>query len=110
VISSLGAKDLFVRGQANFSGISDERLNVSQVMQRAVIDVNEEGTTAAAATYIKFTAISFRVGPPPISLVADRPFLYTLLIDEGAAQGKPPIILFIGSVRDPSLLQQNSAP
>jgi len=108
VISCLGAEDLFEEGQANLSGISDKQLYVSQVIQRAVIEVNEEGTTAAAATYFRCVEESSYRAPP--SLVADRPFIYSLIIDQGAKDGKPPIILFIGSVHDPSLLQQNDAP
>jgi serine protease inhibitor len=45
----LGLEDIFT-SQAQLQGISDERLRVSEVVQKAEIEVNEQGATASAGT------------------------------------------------------------
>jgi serine protease inhibitor len=47
----LGMKDMFIPDEADFSGICGQRdLFVSSVLQKAFVEVNEEGSEAAAAT------------------------------------------------------------
>merc|ERR1712073_106713 len=48
-MEALGVRDLFAQS-ANLTGISDEALSVSEAVHQAFIEVNEEGTEAAAAT------------------------------------------------------------
>ncbi|XP_063224085.1 leukocyte elastase inhibitor-like isoform X5 [Bacillus rossius redtenbacheri] len=78
ILKALGIVDMF-EDTANFSGISakeGDSLKVSQVVQKAFIEVNEEGSEAAAATGIVFVA--FSLPPPPRKFEADHPFVFVL--------------------------------
>jgi len=92
----LGVEDAFTDA-ADFSGITPaERLFISAVVHQAYIDVDEQGTEAAAATAIVMRPMALRRGPDPIQLVVDRPFLFAI-IDTGT--GLP---LFLGHVVRPA--------
>jgi serpin B len=84
--------------QADFSGMTarpprEAPLALNEVVHRAVIDVTEEGTEAAAATAITMMAASAR--PAAESFVVDRPFLFYIVDDATGA------ILFQGRISDP---------
>ncbi|KAI0213590.1 Serpin B3 [Lamellibrachia satsuma] len=75
ILKSMGMSDLFVSKVADLSGIDGTRnLFVSKVVHKAYIDVNEEGTEAAAATGIVVGITS--VQPRPKIFKADHPFLF----------------------------------
>lgn len=79
---------------ADFSGISEIPLLISEVIHKTYIDVNEEGTEAAAVTAVVFDLTS--VGPSgPLVLRFDRPFLFA--ITENSSNS----IVFIGKVSEP---------
>lgn len=78
--------------QADFSGISPIDLLISDVIHKTYIDVNEEGTEAAAVTAIVFETTS--IGPPSY-IRLDRPFLFA--ITENSSRS----ILFMGKVSRP---------
>ncbi len=85
-----------LEGGADFSGISGERdLFIASVVHQAFVDVNEEGTEAAAATGVGFETTS--IGPAVPVFRADHPFVF--LIQEKETGN----ILFIGRVVDPSM-------
>ena len=92
-LTALGLIDAFDPATADFSGISKESLYISDVVHKAFVEVNEEGTEAAAATGIIMKATALR--PPPQTFRADRPFLF--LIRDNAS-GK---ILFMGRIKNP---------
>ena len=88
----------FDPNRADFSGMtgrpaSEERLVISQIVHRAVIEVQEEGTEAAAATAIEMSRTSAPPSPEPFRV--DRPFLFYVVDDATGA------ILFQGRVADP---------
>ncbi|MGI5963693.1 MAG: serpin family protein [Lawsonibacter sp.] len=89
---SLGLKDAFLPGIANFSqlGELDEGYYLSQVIHAAKIEVNENGTEAAAATIVA-TSGSGAPLESGITLVFDRPFLYGIVDLESG------IPLFLGT-------------
>jgi serine protease inhibitor len=80
---------------AEFPGVSAEPLKIDQVMHRADITVDEEGTEAAAATGISMVPVAAVM--PQVSFDADHPFAFVVLHD---ATGSP---LFEGVVGDPSV-------
>jgi serpin B len=95
-LESLGVRTAFTPA-ADFSGITeDEPLHVSAVVHKAWIDVGEEGTEAAAATAVVIAALALiRKPPPEVTLVFDRPFLFTIA---DTASGLP---IFLGQFTRP---------
>jgi len=85
---------------ADFSGMDGKPdLFISAAIHKAYIDVNEEGTEAAAATGVVMRQALARAPmpeSPPIVFTADHPFLF--LIRENASGA----ILFMGRVTDPA--------
>lgn len=71
-------------------------LFVSEVKQKSFLDVNEEGTEAAAATSIMIVEMSAVDGDEPFYMEVNRPFIITITDVETDA------ILFIGVIKDPS--------
>ncbi|MBI3828733.1 MAG: sigma-70 family RNA polymerase sigma factor [Planctomycetes bacterium] len=91
---AMGMKDAFTPGKANFSGMTKRaELSLGLVAHKAFVEVNEEGTEAAAAT----VAVGEEKGESvkPKEFHADRPFVF--LIRENATGA----ILFMGRVADP---------
>lgn len=92
-LGALGLDPLF-GAKADLSGISEEEgLQLSAVIHKTYISVDEKGTEAAAATAIMMAGSA---PSEPIDLHADHPFLYLIRDTETGT------ILFIGRVVDPS--------
>ncbi len=92
---SMGMKDAFSFPIADFSGMDGTRmLYIEFVVHKAFVDVNEEGTEAAAATAVGMAAGS--IPPKPITLKIDRPFVF-LIRDNMTGS-----ILFMGRITDPT--------
>ena len=73
----MGNKHLF-GASADLSGMTNQTgLSLSQVVQECIIEVNEEGTEAAAATAAQ--ASSRMTEPPTRRIKIDRPFIFGLM-------------------------------
>lgn len=84
---SLGMGEAFT-DRADFSGIM-EGIYISRVLHKAVIEVNEEGSEAAAATVVEMTEAA---AMEPITFIADRPFVFIIADDSSET------ILFMGKL------------
>ncbi|MGA1873485.1 MAG: serpin family protein [Thermoplasmatota archaeon] len=92
-LSDLGMPHAF-DGGADFSGMDGTGgLFISGVFHKAFVEVNEEGTEAAAATAVVMTLSAN--GPRHIYFTADHPFMFII---QQKATGN---ILFMGSLSDP---------
>ena len=100
VLQNLGIREAFTR-QADFSNILDSAQEmppffcIDQVIHKTFIEIDEEGTEAAAATAIAMWGAGIPKPPPPFEMIVDRPFLYVIADD---ATGT---VLFLGTVNDP---------
>ena len=93
VLGAMGMPDAF-SSKADFSGMTGSKdLFISAVVHKAYVDVNEEGTEAAAATSVgmKLTSIE---APPPV-FKADHPFIFLIRDNQTGS------ILFMGRVINP---------
>ncbi|XP_072379483.1 antichymotrypsin-2-like [Diabrotica undecimpunctata] len=75
ILQSFGIENIFEK-EADLTGISNKKLMVSEVRQKAFIDVDENGVEAAAATKAQF--ITWSNGEIPEEFNADHPFLFYL--------------------------------
>ncbi len=94
-LRNLGMTDAF-SSEADFSGMDGGRdLQISAVVHKAYVDVNEEGTEAAAATGTTMRALAVQ-RPEPIPIFrADHPFIF-LIRDKASGT-----VLFLGRLADP---------
>lgn len=101
-MKNLGANDVFSQS-ANLRGISDQPLAATEGVHQAFIEVNEEGTEAAAATAV---VVGLRTARRKRQFFANRPFLFMVY---DFSHNVP---LFAGKVVDPSnqILIQRPSP
>jgi serpin B len=86
-LQKMGLNDL-----SNFSGMAQPSPMLSEVIHEAYIDVNEQGTEAAASTAVMMTRAMVR----PREFTADHPFVFCIVEPSTAS------ILFLGRVMDPT--------
>jgi serpin B len=94
-LMSMGMVDAFNPSKADFAGMDGrpDWLYIGAVIHKAFVDVNEEGTEAAAATAVVMKERGMLASPPVFR--ADHPFIF-MIQDNGTGS-----ILFIGKVTDP---------
>ena len=92
-LSAMGIKQLFSPNSVDLSGMNGERdLYVSAVVHKAYVDINEEGTEAAAATGV---VVALRAAPAHPVFRADHPFVFLIRDNRSGS------MLFLGRVANP---------
>ena len=71
-------------------------LRIGAVAHKAYIDVDEQGTEAAAATAVSFRPLAAFRSPPPVTMTVDRPFLFAIVHTPTS------LPLFLGQVSHPA--------
>jgi serpin B len=97
-LASLGMGVAFDPDRADFSGMLQEgrRAFISSVKHKSFVEVNEEGTEAAAATSVEVQTTSARIERDTFRMVVDHPFFFAIRDNQTG------MILFMGSINDPS--------
>jgi len=93
-LKAMGMTDAFDSERADLGGIApltDGRLFISKALQKAVVEVDEEGTKAAAATGVVVSVTAYN--PNRFTLIANRPFFFAIRHNATGA------VLFMGVVR-----------
>jgi serine protease inhibitor len=96
-LKALGMKTVFDQQKADLSGMFSDPHFISEVRQKTFVEVNEEGTEAAAVTEMATPMSSaFEENPPkPFEMIVDRPFLFAIVDTRSG------MILFMGLVNNP---------
>ncbi len=101
-LQALGLATAFDRNRANFHPIADrlfgipiEAIWIEDVAQKALVEVNEAGSEAVAATVPIFGSVPTGMPPPPPEITIDRPFLFLIRHSDTGA------VMFMGRVLNP---------
>ncbi len=96
-LKALGMEVAFSRSRADFSSMiqTSERAYINQVRHKTFVEVNEEGTEAAAATSVGVSVTSFQQPQARFRMVVDRPFFCAIRDDQTGA------VLFLGAISNP---------
>ncbi len=94
VLRAMGMASAFDTARANFSKMTSSPMSIGKTWQKTAIDVNEEGTTAAALSGAEQWRTA-RIGGAPFEFIADHPFFFVIRDDITGS------ILFLGTVVDP---------
>ncbi|XHX76668.1 MAG: serpin family protein [Stenomitos frigidus ULC029] len=93
-LSALGMPIAFDANKATFDNLSTVATKIDQVKHKTFVDVNEEGTEAAATTSIGMVTTSMPISQP-FQMNVDRPFFCAI------RDNKTGTVLFMGAIVDP---------
>ncbi len=94
ILRDISVQEIF-SSTADFSGIRNEPLTISKFVHKANVEVNEEGTEAAAANVIMKCTCADPKPVTPKNFKADHPFLFFI------RDIKTNVVLFSGRIIDP---------
>lgn len=99
-LSEMGMPTAFNPAAANLTGLTDSsegsQLYISAVVHKAFVEVNEEGSEAAAATAVVAAVGGFSPNPAPAMFIANRPFAFAIRHRESGQ------LLFLGRLSQPT--------
>jgi serpin B len=97
VLKAMGMDLAFSPGQADFTGMGGQpgEVYIGDVLHKTFVEVNEEGTEAAAVTAVKMLATAMPQRQDRFSMVVDRPFFCAIQDSETGT------VLFMGGIREP---------
>ena len=93
-LMKLGMETAF-SAKADFNKISNTPLTIGEVLHKTHIEVDEDGTKAAAATAVLMKMMSIFAPEPNPTIYLDRPFIYMITDNQRA------LPIFIGAVSSP---------
>lgn len=96
ILSNMGMEEAFQPQVADFSRINPDvsDLHISMVLHKSFVEVNEEGTEAAAVTSVTVGTTSVDPTDRPVQFRVDRPFLFAIREQSTGS------IIFIGQVQN----------
>lgn len=94
-LKSLGMEDAFDASKADFSNMTSASVVINEVKHKTFVEVNEEGTEAAAATSVGMMLTSAQIPEEPFQMIVNRPFFCAIRDNQTGT------ILFMGSIQDP---------
>lgn len=93
-LKALGMESAFSAG-ANFSNMTSASVAIDEVKHKTFVEVNEQGTEAAAATSVGMVLTAARMPQEPFQMVVDRPFFCAIRDNQTGT------VLFMGSIKEP---------
>lgn len=96
-LQNLGMAIAFNPNKADFRNLATTKAYISDVKHKTFVDVNEEGTEAAAVTSVEMRVTSAIPNEePPFQMIVDRPFFFAI------SDRQTGTILFMGVIQNPS--------
>lgn len=97
VLQKMGMAIAFNPDKADFRNLTAVKAFISDVKHKTYVEVNEEGTEAAAVTSVEMRATSAIPNEePPFTMIVDRPFFFTI------SDRQTSTIIFMGAIQNPS--------